>query len=163
MAFAERIKRWLRIICHKLFEINDTPHRKALGLGLGVFLGIFPGAGPIAALTAAFVFRANRAAALLGSILTNTWLSVAVFASAVKMGSFLNKQDAQFITSEWNKLLGDFSWDKLTQKPFLDAAFAVFLGFFLISFTLGLIVYGCSLFFFIKHQKFQQKDKLCKG
>ena len=74
-----KIREYLRLILAKLFNINDTPHKIALGLGLGVFAGILPGTGPIAAIFLALAFRANRASALLGSLLTNTWLSLVTF------------------------------------------------------------------------------------
>ena len=66
-------------IFDKLFKINDSAEKIALGVGLEVFSGLMPGTGPTAALFLAFIFRANRAAALLGSMLTNTWLSVVTF------------------------------------------------------------------------------------
>ena len=42
MLILTEIKKGYRYIHHQLLEINDTPYRKAVGLGLGVFLGIFP-------------------------------------------------------------------------------------------------------------------------
>ena len=65
----------LQFLFDKLFKINDTPQKIALGFGLGVFAGIFPGTGPVAAILLAYVFRANRASALFGSLFTNTWLN----------------------------------------------------------------------------------------
>lgn len=50
------IRESFRSIYLKLFQINDTPQRIALGVGLGVFTGIIPGAGPIAALFLAMLF-----------------------------------------------------------------------------------------------------------
>ncbi|MCG2713658.1 MAG: DUF2062 domain-containing protein [Candidatus Omnitrophica bacterium] len=69
-------KKIINFIFAKLFKINDSAGKIALGVGLGVFAGLLPGTGPAAALLLALVFRANRAAALLGSLITNTWLSV---------------------------------------------------------------------------------------
>lgn len=71
----------------KLFRTNDTPQRIAFGLGIGVFLGIMPGAGPLAALIAATFLRANRAAAIAGAFLTNTWTSFLIFILSVKVGA----------------------------------------------------------------------------
>ena len=70
------LKRLTRFVYAKLFAINDTPQKVAIGVGIGVFLGVFPGLGPLAALFMAFLFRVNRAGALLGSALTNTWISI---------------------------------------------------------------------------------------
>src|SRR3989338_11447506 len=82
-------KRLLKFLYLKLFKINDTPQKIALGLGLGVFAGIFPGTGPAASLFLAFIFRANRASALIGSMLTNTWLSVVTLLLAIKLGALM--------------------------------------------------------------------------
>ncbi|MDD5109551.1 MAG: DUF2062 domain-containing protein, partial [Candidatus Omnitrophica bacterium] len=56
----------LNFLFSKLFKINDTAGKIALGVGLGVFSGLMPATGPLAALFLAFIFKANRAAALLG-------------------------------------------------------------------------------------------------
>jgi uncharacterized protein len=82
----DRIFRFFKFIYIKLFRIHDTPQRIALGFGLGVFTGILPGAGPIAAIFLALLFHANRASALLGSLITNTWLSVLTFSLSVRIG-----------------------------------------------------------------------------
>jgi len=79
--------RFFKVLYLKLFRIDDSPHKIALGFGLGVFLGVMPGMGLIAALAIAIIIKVNRIAALLGSILTNTWLSIPVFFLAVRTGS----------------------------------------------------------------------------
>src|SRR3989338_6840109 len=85
-SWISKIKEWLY---QNLFKINDTPQKIALGLGLGVFAGIFPGTGPLASLFLAFICRANRASALIGSLLTNTWLSIVTFLLAIKLGALM--------------------------------------------------------------------------
>lgn len=118
--------RFLRFIYLKLFRINDSPHKIALGFGLGVFAGIFPGTGPLASLFLAFIFRANRAAALIGSLLTNTWLSFVTFVLAVQAGSMLLKINWQ---------------DVQAKKTILPIA----LGYAIIAFCCGLVAYLAAL------------------
>lgn len=87
----------------KLFKIDASPQKIALGFGLGVFLGILPGTGPIAAVFLAFLLRLNKASALLGSTLTNTWLSIATFFLSIKVGSaimHLNWRDTYHNTTK---------------------------------------------------------------
>lgn len=120
------ILRFLKLIYVKLFRINDTPQRIALGLGLGVFLGILPGSGPLAALFLAFLLRVNRAAALLGSLLTNTWLSIATFLLSVKLGSAIM----------------NLRWQEVYQKKTI---LPVIVGYFLVAFGLGVAVYLITL------------------
>ena len=96
-----RISRFFKALYLKIFRIDDSPQKIALGFGLGVFLGVMPGMGPIAALAIAFLLKANRASALLGSILTNTWLSIPVFFLAVKTGAVVTGSSHEVIRSEW--------------------------------------------------------------
>ena len=88
----------------RLFKINDSPQKIALGLGLGVFAGILPGTGPLAALFLAFIFRANRASALLGSLATNTWISFVTFVLAIKIGSAILEVSWLDVQAGWKKL-----------------------------------------------------------
>ncbi|MDD5669514.1 MAG: DUF2062 domain-containing protein, partial [Candidatus Omnitrophica bacterium] len=69
-----KLARFFKFIYLKIFRINDTPRKIAFGFGLGVFLGILPGTGPVASVIVAAFLHANKAAALLGSLITNTWL-----------------------------------------------------------------------------------------
>ncbi len=119
-------REFFRLLYIKLFKINDSPQRIALGLGLGVFAGIIPGTGPVAALFLAFIFRVNRASALLGSLLTNTWLSFVTFILAIKVGSAIMHLDWQVVRQGW-------------------ILFPVILGYFIVSFSLGILVYLVTL------------------
>ncbi len=129
----------------KLFKINDTPQRIALGLGLGVSLGILPGTGPLAALFLAVIFKVNRASALLGSLLTNTWLSVVTFFLALKIGSAIFKVSWIALKNNWEALLADFHWSCLFKASFFKVIMPVLAGYFLIAILLGISVYLVSL------------------
>ena len=52
-----KIKRLAKLVYLKLFRINDSPLKIALGFGLGVFIGVMPGVGPVIALLLAFLFH----------------------------------------------------------------------------------------------------------
>lgn len=130
----------------KLFKINDSAQKIALGVGLGVFSGLLPGTGPAAALFLAFVFRANRAAALLGSIFTNTWLSLATFVLAVRAGSVILKLRWQEVHQQARGLMRDFHWAKFFKLPFLEALSPVIIGYIIIGLFLGIISYLITLF-----------------
>ncbi len=98
-----KIKEWIKSHYRNILGINDSPHRTALGLGLGVFLGNFPSMGPLAAVTAAFLFKANRAAALIGSLLTNTWMSLVTLGFSVQLGSLLRGSNQTEIHMQWQQ------------------------------------------------------------
>jgi len=129
----------------KLFFINDTPQKIALGLGLGVFLGIIPGTGPIAALVIASALRINRASALLGSLITNTWLSIVTFILSIKAGSAIMGLGWEEVYHNWQLLLREKSWTNLLQLSALSIILPVLVGYFLVAFSLGLVVYLFTL------------------
>ena len=139
-----------RFIYEKLFKINDTPQKIALGLGLGVFSGILPGTGPIAALFLAFILRANRASALIGCLLTNTWLSFVTFILAIKAGSAILGINWQDVRQDWNYFLREFSWLHLFKLSVLKIILPVIVGYFVIAFCLGFFAYLVTLIIIIK-------------
>ncbi len=140
-----RIRRFFRLLYEKLVKINDTPQRVALGFGLGAALGIFPGTGPIAALTLAWLLRLNRASAVLGSLLTNTWLSFVTFLLSVKIGSAIMKISLQQVQEQWRELNSNFSWSKLLNLSSMKFVLPVLIGYLIIGVVMGLMAYLLAL------------------
>lgn len=143
--FAEKMARFGRLVYLKLFRINDTPQRIAIGFGLGVFSGVLPGTGPIAALFLAFIFRVNRASALLGSILTNTWISIVAFLMAVRAGALLTGIRYQDVRSQWEIFIKDFRWDRLLSLSVYKIIGPVLLGYLFVSLCMGICCYGAVI------------------
>jgi len=139
----------------RLFKINDTPQKIALGFGLGVFLGIMPGSGPIASLFLASILKVNRASALFGSLLTNTWLSIVTFLLSIKVGAYLMHLDWQGVYNGWILVLKDFHWVNLFKITILKIILPVILGYIIVSFFIGLIAYliAFATLSFIRHRK----------
>ena len=140
-----KIRRFFNAFYTKLFRINDTPQKIALGLGLGVFAGILPGTGPLASLFLAFVFRVNRASALLGSLLTNTWLSIVTFILAIKVGSAILRVDWHQLQQDWISNSKGLHGLGLFKVSVLKIIFPVMLGYLVVSFCLGVLVYLVAL------------------
>lgn len=136
-----RISRLFKTFYLKLFRINDSPQKIALGFGVGVFLGVMPGMGLLAALAAAFIFKLNRASALLGSILTNTWLSIPVFLLAVQTGSVVTGVNHESIRSGWSSLLANFGWEKLMHLSLNEVLMPVLAGYVIVSSCISLAAY----------------------
>jgi uncharacterized protein (DUF2062 family) len=135
----------IHFIFAKLFKINDSPGKIALGVGLGVFAGLLPGTGPAAALFLAFVFRVNRAAALFGGLLTNTWLSVITFILAIKVGSVILKLNWHSVQQQVQQLLKHSGWAGLFKFSFLEVLLPVILGYLVIGLILGAFSYFLTL------------------
>lgn len=140
----ERFFGFFKTIYVKLFKINDTPQRIAWGFSIGVFSGMIPGTGPIAALFLALVFRVNRAAALLGCLLTNTWLSVVTFLLSIKIGSMVLGLEWQQVRADYLQLLKNFHWADLVRLSMLKMLLPVFIGYCIVALFCALIVY-CSV------------------
>lgn len=135
------ILRFFRLIYLKLIRINDTPQRVALGFGVGVFTGIMPGIGPIAAISLAFILRVNRFSALLGGILTNTWISFLTFFLSIKTGSAIMNVNYGRVCDEWIEFLRDFHFINIFKLSILKAILPVIIGYFIIAFFSGFAVY----------------------
>ena len=137
--------RLFKLIYIKLFRIHDAPQRIALGFGLGVFCGILPGTGPLASLFLAFVLRVNRASALLGSLLTNTWLSLVTFFLSIKIGSAIFGMNWRDVYNNWVLFFKDFRWARLFELSILKIILPAILGYSIVAFCLGLLVYLITL------------------
>jgi uncharacterized protein (DUF2062 family) len=137
--------RTIKLIYLKIFRTNDTPQSIAYGLSIGIFLGIMPGLGPLAALIAATLLRANRASAVLGALLTNTWTSLVTIILAIKIGAAIMSLNWKDLYYQWHVLLKDFHWKSLFQLSFLKIVFPVLIGYLVIASVLGLAAYFISL------------------
>lgn len=137
--------RFLKLIYIKLIRINDTPQKIALGFGIGVFSGVMPGIGPFAAIFLAFLLRANRLSALLGTILTNTWVSVLTFFLSIKAGSAIMNLNYQQVCESWIKFLREFRLLNLFKVSVLKIILPVIVGYFIIAICSGLVVYLISI------------------
>ncbi len=154
-----KVTEFFTTLYEKLFLINDTPGKIALGLSLGVFAGILPGTGPIAALFLAFILRANRASALIGCLLTNTWLSFVTFILAIKAGSVILGINWQDVHQDWNYFLREFRWLHLFKLSVLKVILPVILGYLVIAFCLGLSAYLVTLITIMKVKHKQLRGK----
>jgi len=137
----DRIYRFLKFIYIKLFRINDSPQKIALGFSLGVFLGVLPGTGPIVSLFLAMLFRVNRASVLLGCLLTNTWVSVAAFLLSIKAGSVIMRLDWHSVHASCLQFIKDSRRVNLLQLSTLKVVLPVIIGYFVISFVLAVLSY----------------------
>ena len=135
MKFRERAKR----IFSRLIKAKDTPHNIALGFAIGIFYGLFPLVGVIFTLVTAMIFRANKAAALIGVFVTNTWMSAILAVPSVKIG-------ARIFGLDWQAVWSDM------RSASADVLIPTVVGFLVIAFCIALAGYGVSLFLIIKYR-----------
>ncbi len=149
-------KKIINFVFAELFHINDSAQKIALGVGLGVFSGLMPGTGPAAALFLALIFRANRAAALLGSIFTNTWLSLVTFVLAIKLGSVILNLRWQEVFQKARSLTHNFHWVKFSRFSFYEVLLPIITGYIIIGLFLGAVSY---LIIFLIIRKKNKRNK----
>jgi uncharacterized protein (DUF2062 family) len=135
----DKIKRLAKVVYFKLFRINDSPLKIALGFGLGVFIGVMPGIGPVIALLLAFLLRINRASALLGSILFNTWVGIIALILSIKIGSAVMGLNYSDVYDGWNALIKNFKWEKLLEVSVYDVLIPIGIGYLIIAFIFAIV------------------------
>lgn len=123
------------------FKSNDSANKISLGFGLGVFLGVFPSTGPAAALFLAIFLRLNKASALAGSLLTNTWISIVTFLLAVKTGSRLVGIDWHLVNDQLTANFHKEGWLELFKISSFKILFPLVLGYIVIGLLMGLFAY----------------------
>ncbi len=135
----DKVKRLAKVVYLKLFRINDSPLKIALGFGLGAFIGVMPGIGPVIALLLAFLFRVNRASALLGSILFNTWVGLIALLLAIKIGSVVTGLNYNVVYDGWSGLIKNFKWEKLFGVSVYDVLIPIGIGYLIIAFIFAVV------------------------
>lgn len=139
----------------RVFRINDSPQKIALGLGVGVFLGVLPGTGPIAAVISASILRINKASALIGSLMVNTWINIVTFVFAIKIGSAIIGANWQQIYNESLPVLNDFRYSSLFKLPVLKLILPILMGYFIIAFFMAVFAYILTLIILNYNKKFK--------
>jgi uncharacterized protein (DUF2062 family) len=145
----DKIKRLAQSVYLEIFRINDSPSKIALGFGLGAFTGVMPGIGPVIAVLLAVLFRVNRASALLGSILFNTWVSVIALVLAVRTGAAVMGLNYHDVYTAWSGIFKAFTWEKLFTASVHDVLVPIGVGYVIISLLFAgaaaVVVYAIAL------------------
>ena len=149
----QRFKDFIKNIYTKLIKIDDTPQKIACGFGLGVFLGILPWLGPVAAFILATIFRCNKLAAVTGSLLTNTWLTLITFVLAGRVGTFVTGEDWQSIYEEVKMLIKNFHWKDIFDSSFFQIAKPFLIGYVIVALIAGIGAYFLSLWLLARRRK----------
>lgn len=151
-----RWQRWLKLQYVKLVRINDTPVKVALGMGVGVFLGIFPtfGLGMVLAFLLAWIFRFNKASAVIGSTIMNPlttpfFWSLSCILGAVIVGGdwreILNQVKLAADTISWSNILHQETW-ALLGKLLGKGLYVYLAGNILLSLGLAIVFYFLTFY-----------------
>ena len=151
--FFERIIDFFKSNFEKLLKIDDSPHKIAFGFGLGVFMGIMPGVGPLATLALAFLFRVNKVSALIGSVLTNSWLSLLTLVISIKIGSAILGVEWYEIYEQYAHLLKHISWNNLIDYENFEIFIPILVGYIVVAAVAGLLSYFVMMFILLRKKK----------
>lgn len=90
-----KFKRRARYHYLKILRIDDPPERIARGAAIGVLMGVLPtfGLGAFLAIGLAFVLKANKAAAVLGSFIVNPLTAPFFWTLSIVIGSLILGED----------------------------------------------------------------------
>jgi hypothetical protein len=151
-----RIKRWIKLHYYKIVRIDDPPHRIARGISIGVFMGIFPtfGLGIIIAVLFAYILRANRAAAVLGSFIMNPLTTPIFWTLSSAVGAVIFWEDRDIVASSIknHQFLNGIGW---TSVVFL-------VGNLIVSSAFSALSYFIAKRWIIEHRKKKAKKMLVK-
>jgi len=131
----------MKRLIEKLILINDSPQKIAQGFGLGVFLGVMPGVGLIAALVLSSLFRVNKASTIIGTLITNTWLSFITLVVAIQIGAAVMGVDWHVIYSSLTGLFRHFEFKALAGLSFSAIILPTVIGFIVVAGSLGILSY----------------------
>lgn len=90
-----KAKRRSRYFYLKILRIDDPPEVIARGAAIGVFMGVFPtfGVGTFLSLGAAFLLKANKASAVIGSFIVNPITGPFFWTLSMLTGAFIMRED----------------------------------------------------------------------
>ncbi len=151
-----RIKRWIKLHYYKIVRIDDPPDKIARGVAIGVFMGIFPtfGLGILFAIVAAYILKANRAAAVLGSFIMNPLTTPIFWTISAAVGSVIFWEDRALVMSSIknHQFLNGIGW-----------AYVVFLiGNLIVSAAFSASSYFITKKWVVKHRKHKAMKMLAK-
>lgn len=146
------MSKWRQALLN-LLKVDNTPHKISLGLSLGVVLGILPASGLVATLVLASFLKVNRTSAIIGMLLTNTWLTVITFFLSLKLGSAILGIEMQELSKNWFLFLKNFRWEDLLRISLLKLILPIIIGYLLLALGLGVITYIITRLIFLRTER----------
>ncbi len=146
-SFSGRLRRRARLVYLRMLRIDDPPERIARGAAIGILMGILPtfGAGGLLSLLFAFVFRANKAAAVLASLVVNPLTSPFFWTLSAVVGAFILREDYGAIM---DKLKNGSMWQGV------ESAYMVYMtGNIIVSAAFTVAAYYVVKYSVVKHRE----------
>lgn len=150
-----KLSAWRRLY-FKVVRQEGTPESLAMGVAIGVFAGfLIPTGGQfVFALTLAFIFKANKALSLLGTMITNPYTApffvpAQCWIGAIALGSPLEFSE---VSRKFGDLMTEPSWDLFMQLGG-DLLFPLLLGGAIFAVVLSVPSYYLTLYWVKGHRR----------
>jgi hypothetical protein len=136
----------------RVLHIHDSPERTSLAFSVGIFFGFSPfiGLHTVLALLAAFVFRLNRVAALVGVYVNNPWTLIPVAVASTSLGvKVLGHMGYKRDHFDWAQVRTFAFWTHFPSE-FQDhchTLFPFFVGSMICAVVLAILSYPLCLWF----------------
>lgn len=134
---------YLRRLIASLARVPDTPERIALAFSVGVFLGFSPflGLHTLLGIGAAFLFRLNRLAMLIGVWVNVPWILVPYYSFATWLGVILlgHPSGVRLPHLTVSEVLSVAFWEWLADQ--WQLLIPAFVGSLLLALVLSLLAY----------------------
>jgi uncharacterized protein (DUF2062 family) len=147
-----KLKDYLKNFYSKLVGTDDTPHRIALGFAIGIFYGLFPFVGVIFTIVTVIILRANKAIAIIGCFLTNTWMTVFLALPSVKLGSKIFGLDWHVVWQDIRRYMGMSDIRDIFKALSGDVIIPLVIGFLIIDFCIAAVAYISALYLVVKYR-----------
>jgi uncharacterized protein len=137
----EKFKDGFKGLWKELLTADDSPHKIALSFAVGVFLGVMPFTGIVATIAVALIFRLNKPAAILGSLITNAWVSFIALGFSLQTGSWILGKSVQETKAQFDELIHGFHFNDLFSLSFLKLLAPLAVGFIAVSLLFAVVSY----------------------
>ncbi len=152
MKFRQQVKVYFK----RLIRNNESPQRLALSLALGVFVGITPlwGFHALIAISLAFIFRLNKVATLLGTLINNHFTAVPFTLASLYVGNLILGRSMETFEFPENHSLFDIDfWKEFIIPRAGEFALPLGLGSLVVGAVSGAIIYFVFFRIIIKFRK----------
>lgn len=151
-----KLKRRSKYFYLKILRIDDPPERIARGAAIGVLMGILPtfGVGGLLSIGLAFILKANKASAIIGSFIMNPITGPFFWSMSIVLGSLIMREDYRTMLAT----MKEEGW--LTGAGHTYLVFLV--GNVLISAVFTVASYYVVKAFIIRHRRRKEEKRLKK-
>ena len=152
--------RRVKVMLLRLLHLRDSPERTAVAFAIGIFWGMSPVTPPFfglqtgMALFCALVFRLNKIAAFIGTLISNPFTFVPVYMFGTYIGSVVLDFDLNINTSTFKH----FSLTEVFGGT-REAAKAYFVGNFITATVAAVVAYFILSWFIARYRRLRESRR----